>query len=472
MKVLDTDFARSFIRMCNDGWTFGWHEANGGNASYRMRPEEVTEVRSGFRTRPWVSMDTEVPTLAGEFFMITAASSHFRNVAHDPKRTLGIIEIDRTGTCWRECWGFRDGAHPTSELASHLINHEVRKAATQGKSRVIYHCHPAKLAAMTCVVPHDSAVFTRTLWAQLVECALICKEGVEIISWEVPGSVDLAIESAKAMEHTPVVVWPHHGLFVSAETMDDAFGIVHTVEKAAEIFCTARACGMPYTSKIADVELVSFSREYGLELARRNVYAKPYLEDPRLDAAFAKEPSREQRPSAKPEETPVNIPGAFRFPSVEPEAPSGAAPEVASEAVAEAPVETQAEAHPQPSEGWEPPVEASRVPVPVVPAPERPAQPERLQAEQLRQSVPEVQPMPRPELQPERFDRFAPPMQAAVPQHPVQPEPLSRPLPSEQPARPELLAQPVQSERPAQSEQPAEQPVYHFYPKPRDHRAR
>ena len=92
MKVLDTDFARSFIRMCNDGWTFGWHESNGGNASYRLRPEEVTEVRSGFRTRSWVRLDTGIPTLAGEFFLITSAGSHFRNIAHDPKRTLGIIE--------------------------------------------------------------------------------------------------------------------------------------------------------------------------------------------------------------------------------------------------------------------------------------------------------------------------------------------------------------------------------------------
>ena len=31
MKVLDTGFAREFIRLCNDGWQFGWHESNGGN---------------------------------------------------------------------------------------------------------------------------------------------------------------------------------------------------------------------------------------------------------------------------------------------------------------------------------------------------------------------------------------------------------------------------------------------------------
>lgn len=335
MKVLDTDFARSFIRMCNDGWTFGWHESNGGNASYRLRPEEVTEVRSGFRTRSWVRLDTEIPTLAGEFFLITSAGSHFRNIAHDPKRTLGIIEVDRTGTCWRECWGFKDGTHPTSELAAHLINHEVRKVATEGASRVLYHCHPSSLAAMTCVVPHDSAVFTRTLWAQLAECALVCRHGVEVIGWEVPGTIGLAIETAKAMEHTDAVVWPHHGLFVAGDTMDEAFGIAHTLEKAADIFCKARACGMPNLSTISDSDLVSFSRKYDLELARRHVYAKPYLDAPAPEPAIAREPARAE-PSMLPlEGIRTNVPGTFRFPPEVAPDPAVPAPESVPQPVLE-----------------------------------------------------------------------------------------------------------------------------------------
>ena len=31
---------RGFIRMCTDGWEQCWHERNGGNLTYRMRPEE------------------------------------------------------------------------------------------------------------------------------------------------------------------------------------------------------------------------------------------------------------------------------------------------------------------------------------------------------------------------------------------------------------------------------------------------
>lgn len=322
MKVLDTDFARSFIRMCNDGWVFGWHESNGGNASYRLRPEEVSEIRTNFRTRSWVRLDADVPTLAGEFFLITSAGGHFRNITHEPKRSLGIIEVDRTGACWRECWGFKDGTHPTSELTAHLITHEVRKAATQGANRVVYHCHPSNLAALTCVVPRESAVLTRTLWAHLAECALVCREGVEVVGWEVPGSIDLAIESAKAMERTNVVVWAHHGLLVAADTMDEAFGTVHTVEKAAEIFCKAQACGLPYTSKISDEDLVSFSREYDLGLSRRNVYAKPVLDKPKPEPVVIRE---EARPQLSMDEVLAAIPGTFHIPPAN-TAPASAGP--------------------------------------------------------------------------------------------------------------------------------------------------
>ena len=40
MKVLDAEFVQGYIRMANDGWEQGWHERNGGNLTYRMKPEE------------------------------------------------------------------------------------------------------------------------------------------------------------------------------------------------------------------------------------------------------------------------------------------------------------------------------------------------------------------------------------------------------------------------------------------------
>lgn len=290
MKVLDTGFAREFIRLCNDGWQFGWHESNGGNASYRLRKSEANEVRSGFSAHGWQRLEVELPRLAGECFLITAAGSHFRSIAHDPKHSLGIIEIDRSGSAWRECWGFKGDAQPTSELLAHLICHEVRMAATEGKSRVIYHCHPADLAAMTNIVPPDGALFTRLLWAQVSECAFVFPEGVQLLSWEVPGSVALARKTAAAMERTSAVIWPHHGLFVAGATLDEAFGRAQTIEKAAGIYLKTCMTGRPYLSAISEEDILRMSREYGLGIEESGVFGRPAMRPEGLQQMSASAP--------------------------------------------------------------------------------------------------------------------------------------------------------------------------------------
>ena len=34
-----------YIHMCSDGVRQGWHERNGGNLTYRLKPEEVDEIK-------------------------------------------------------------------------------------------------------------------------------------------------------------------------------------------------------------------------------------------------------------------------------------------------------------------------------------------------------------------------------------------------------------------------------------------
>ena len=51
MKFLDAEFVQGFIRMADDGWNQGWHERNGGNLSYRVKPEEVENVKENFEAK-------------------------------------------------------------------------------------------------------------------------------------------------------------------------------------------------------------------------------------------------------------------------------------------------------------------------------------------------------------------------------------------------------------------------------------
>ena len=110
MKILDAKFVQDFIKMANDGFLQGWHERNGGNLSYRLKPEEVEMIRPRLNAPgEWTAIGTEVPGLAGEFFLVTGSGKYFRNIIVDPEVCLAIIELDEAGVNYRIRWGLVEG---------------------------------------------------------------------------------------------------------------------------------------------------------------------------------------------------------------------------------------------------------------------------------------------------------------------------------------------------------------------------
>ena len=75
MAITDIEVMQHYIRMCGDGWDQGWHERNGGNLTYRMRPEEVEQCRPYMNTLPggWVKMGVQADNLRGEYFLATGS---------------------------------------------------------------------------------------------------------------------------------------------------------------------------------------------------------------------------------------------------------------------------------------------------------------------------------------------------------------------------------------------------------------
>lgn len=235
MKVLDAEFVKGFIRMATDGWEQGWHERNGGNLSYRIKSEEVESVKEELSPKEWQPIGTSVPELAGEYFLVTGSGKYMRNISIKPEDTICLIELDEKGEQYRICWGLVNGGRPTSELPSHLMNHEVKKIVTDGRYRVIYHAHPANTIALTFVLPLNDEVFTRELWEMATECPVVFPDGIGVVPWMVPGGRDIAVATSKLMKEYDVAIWAHHGMFCAGEDFDLTFGLMHTVEKSAEI---------------------------------------------------------------------------------------------------------------------------------------------------------------------------------------------------------------------------------------------
>lgn len=275
MKVLDAEFVQGFIRMAYDGFLQGWHERNGGNLTYRIKPEEVESVREHFKAnRPFTPIGTSVPKLAGEFFLVTGSGKYFRNVVINPKDAIGIIEIDELGENYRIVWGLKDGGKPTSEIPSHLMNHEVKMTATNGRHRVIYHCHATNVIALTFVLPLKDEVFTRELWEMATECPVVFPDGVGVVKWMVPGGRDIAVASSKLMKKYDVIIWAHHGIFCSGEDFDLTFGLAHTVEKAAEILVKMLSMRPDKLQTIEPDNFRALAKDFNVKLPEKFLYEK------------------------------------------------------------------------------------------------------------------------------------------------------------------------------------------------------
>ena len=269
MAITDIEVMQHYIRMCGDGWDQGWHERNGGNLTYRMRPEEVEQCRPYFKAIPgqWVNMGVQADNLRGEFFISTGSGKYFRNVPLAPQDNICIVEINEAGDAWRIVWGLEKGGRPTSEFPSHFLNHSVRKEATGGACRVIYHAHPANLIAMTYILPLTARDFTRALWKSATECPVVVPGGVGVVPWMVPGGSDIALATSQLMKEYDAAVWAHHGLFASGPDFDTTFGLMHTIEKAAQIYILALSAGQGrILQTIEDDDLRAISKDFGVTL--------------------------------------------------------------------------------------------------------------------------------------------------------------------------------------------------------------
>ena len=275
MKILEAGFVQGFIRMCNDGWEQGWHERNGGNLTYRIKKEEAEAVREELRADgKWHDIGTCVPLLAGEYFLVTGSGKYFRNVILNPEDSLAIVEMDEKGEKYRICWGLVNGGRPTSELPSHLMNHEVKMMATGGKHRVIYHAHPANVIALTFVLPLKDEVFTRELWEMATECPVVFPNGIGVVGWMVPGGRSIAVATSELMKQYDVAIWAHHGMFVSGEDFDLTFGLMHTAEKSAEILVKVLSIRPDKLQTISPQNFKDLAADFKVSLPEKFLYEK------------------------------------------------------------------------------------------------------------------------------------------------------------------------------------------------------
>ncbi len=236
-------FVSDMVKITTDMWLKGWDERNGGNISFRLHDRDVEPYLAEWREPRVLPLSDPLPDLAGQYFLVTGSGKYFRNIQLDPEANLGVIRVLPGGNAIEVSWGYSDGGVPTSELSAHLKSHRERRRAACGDRGAIVHCHATNLIALSYVLQFSTENVTRALWEGSTECLVVFPEGIGTMEWMVPGTTSIGDATAEKMKKHPLVLWQFHGVFGSGRTLDEAFGLIDTAEKSAEILVRLIAMG-------------------------------------------------------------------------------------------------------------------------------------------------------------------------------------------------------------------------------------
>lgn len=264
-SILSAPFVEEMCGITANMYRLGWDERNGGNISYMLDRDEVSEyldIDAPIRTIP---LGFDASELAGELFIVTGGGKYFKNVEKNPEKNLGIIRISEDGANAELLWGYSDGGRFTSELPAHLMSHIARRRVDP-ENRVVMHSHPTYTLAMNYVHELDEKKLTHTLWEMCTECIVVFPDGVGVLPWMLCGTNEIGEATAKKMEEFRLVVWGMHGIYGAGKTLDETFGLIETVEKAAEIYMLTSH--LPRINTIKDEQMVELAEFFGVKYRR------------------------------------------------------------------------------------------------------------------------------------------------------------------------------------------------------------
>lgn len=267
-NILNAPFVEEMCRTTANMYRLGWDERNGGNISWLLEEDEVSQYLDLSRVIRTIPLGFDASAIVGKLFLVTGTGKYFKNMETDPETNLGIVRIAADGQTAELLWGFADGGKFTSEFPAHLMSHMARLSVDPA-NRVVMHCHPTHTLAMNYVHELDEKQFTHTLWQMCTECIVVFPDGVGVLPWMLCGTNTIGEATAEKMKEFRLVVWGMHGIYGSGKTMDETFGLIETVEKAAQVYMLT--AHLPRINTIRDCELKELAEAFGV------AYRKDFL---------------------------------------------------------------------------------------------------------------------------------------------------------------------------------------------------
>ncbi|MBQ4424809.1 MAG: rhamnulose-1-phosphate aldolase [Lachnospiraceae bacterium] len=260
--ILTAPWLIELIRTCTNMYAHGWDERNGGNISLLLDEAEIAEYLNPANVLRTIPTGFSAPELDGRYYLVTGTGKYFKNVQYDPSANLGLVRLTDEGRTAELLWGYTDGGRFTSEFPAHMMSHAARLAVDPA-NRVVMHCHPGNLLAMTYVHDLDEIAFTRTLWQMCTECIVVFPDGVNVLPWMLCGTNEIGEATAEKMKTARLVVWAQHGIYGAGKDLDETFGLIETAEKAAEIYM--KIAHLPRKNTITDEQMHQLEAHFGVK---------------------------------------------------------------------------------------------------------------------------------------------------------------------------------------------------------------
>lgn len=260
---LESEFVKQMKDITFQAYNHNWDERNGGNISLRIDSKDLSDYSDVSTIIRNIKIGFDAREVIGQYYLVTGTGKYFRNISNFPERNLGLVQIAKDGKSVDLLWGFTDGGEPTSEFPAHLMTH-CKLQKNNSDKRCVMHCHPTNLVAMSFTLPLQEKHFSRILWKMQAESIVVFPEGIGIIPYMTPGTNEIGLATSDKLMQYKIVLWPHHGAFAVGSDLDETFGLIETVEKAASIYTIIKMHGGRMINSINDNNLVELSKRFSV----------------------------------------------------------------------------------------------------------------------------------------------------------------------------------------------------------------
>lgn len=224
-------------------WERQWIERNGGNISLNLT-EMITGLPDSLDGFQYIEREVPVGT-GGMIIFITGGGARLRDLQNHIEKIGCILRIDEEEKGCHLLWGGeKDGFRPSSEFIPHLLIHQEKLRLADGH-RAVLHVHPLELIAMSHhpVLGHDEEKLNHACWSMLPEVRLFIPRGLALVPFYLPGSDELASQTATALCSRDVALWSKHGAVATGRDVYEAFDFIDVANKGAVIYLRCLSAG-------------------------------------------------------------------------------------------------------------------------------------------------------------------------------------------------------------------------------------